>query len=232
MKRNRRRRNSRGEMVLKNVNGMHEDGEDGMKMIPETPDIEVARSPPTMEKWAGPDGPGDDGTPCQQPSKHKRAQGSKSEAGKIADTEKQEAVVRESQQAQEVPAKRRQRSLVPFQVTLDNRRRFETTMRRGYLKAAENNTPLPQWLQRYKATCLGLDFVRLRAELLAPERDQAKISRMLADLAGPKQQAANQESGAEVPEPGARGAEQEAEAAAQTTGEPRSPAKGPVGGEL
>lgn len=225
MKRNRRRRNSRGEMALKNVDGMLEGGEDGMKVVPATPDIEVARSPPTREEWAGPDGPGDDGTSCQQLSKHEWAQSSKSEAGKVADTEKHEAVIREPQQAQEVPAKRRQRNLVPFQVTLDNKRRLEAAMRRGLLKAAENNTHLPQWLQRNRAACLGDNFVRLRAELLAPERNQAKITRMLADLAGPNQQAANQESDAEVPEPGV-------EAAAQTTGETRLPPKDPVGDEL
>lgn len=78
----------------------------------------------------------------------------------------------------------------PSAETLLNRYRFDDGLRRGLLQAANNNSPLPEWLVRRKSyDRVGEFFVRLKAELVAPERrDQAKIKRMLDELRSSQQQ--------------------------------------------
>lgn len=232
MKRSRRMRTHRSEMDPNNIGGMHEDWEHDMSVIPETPDG-VARSPPTREGLAGTDGPRDDGIPREEPSKHRRAQGNKNEDVDAAGAKEHEAVVRKPQQAQAVPARRKQKTSLSFQATQRNKRNLEASVRRGIIRAAENNTALPQWLQRNKPGHMDDNLISLRAALLAPERDQARVTLMLADLAGPDEQAAGREGAAEVPEPGASGAGRESGAAAAWTTEgTRLPAKEPVGDRL
>lgn len=87
----------------------------------------------------------------------------------------------------------------PSAETLLNRYRFDEGLRRGLLQAANNNSPLPEWMLRRKSyDRVGDFFVRLKAELVAPERrDQAKIRRMLDELRSAQQQDANQHTGAE-----------------------------------
>lgn len=209
---------------------MQEDGGDDLNVIPETPDMEVARSPLIREEWAALDGPEDNGTPCEQPAKHMRTQGSKDEGG-VADAEQHEAIVRKLHQAPVVPTKRRQVSLISSQATLNNRRKIEAAMRRGLLKAAENETPLPKWLHQRKTAPLGDFFARLRAELLAPERDQARISHILSELSRLNQQDQDEEDDAEIPERVAMDGEQDVAAVTQII-EMHLPAKDPIGDEL
>lgn len=87
----------------------------------------------------------------------------------------------------------------PSAETLLNRHRFDDGLRRGLLQAANNNSPLPEWmLQRKSYDRVGDCFVRLKAELVAPERrDQAKIKRMLDELRSSQQQDANQHTSAD-----------------------------------
>lgn len=87
----------------------------------------------------------------------------------------------------------------PSAETLFNRYRFDEGLRRGLLQAANNNSPLPEWMLRRKSyDRVGEFFVRLKAELVAPERrDQAKIKRMLEELRSSQRQDANQHTGAE-----------------------------------
>lgn len=87
----------------------------------------------------------------------------------------------------------------PSAETLLNRYRFDDGLRRGLLQAANNNSPLPEWmLQRKSYDRVGDFFVRLKAELVAPERrDQAKIKRMLDELRSSQQQDANQHTSAD-----------------------------------
>lgn len=82
----------------------------------------------------------------------------------------------------------------PSAETLFNRHRFDEGLRRGLLQAAKNNSPLPEWMLRRKSyDRVGEFFVRLKAELVAPERrDQAKIKRMLDELRSSQQQGATQ----------------------------------------
>lgn len=72
----------------------------------------------------------------------------------------------------------------PSAETLLNRYKFDESLQRGLLQAAKNNSPLPEWLLRRNSfDRVGEFYVRLKAELVAPERrDQAKIKRMLAEL--------------------------------------------------
>ncbi|KUI60491.1 Histone-lysine N-methyltransferase EZH2 [Cytospora mali] len=111
-----------------------------------------------------------------------------------------DAVVRKSQRAEAKLAKRKKQTPQNAEQTLKNRRRFDATMRRCLLSAAGNKSPLPQWLRQHKAERLGDFFVRLRAELMAPERDQVAISRMLAELAEPYQNSTEQDDGADLKE--------------------------------
>lgn len=87
----------------------------------------------------------------------------------------------------------------PSAETLFNRYRFDEGLRRGLLQAANNNSPLPGWMLRRKSyDRVGEFFVRLKAELVAPERrDQARIKRMLEELRSSQRQDANQHTGAE-----------------------------------
>lgn len=219
-------------MALNNTSGIQNDGKDDMREIPGTPNMETARSPPTNEERAGIHGPIDQGIPNEQPARHARAQDSEEENEEVADAQDDEAIVHEPQQAKVSPVKRENKISLPLQQTTENRRRFEATMRRGLLSAAENNTPLPQWLRRHGASRLGNAFVRLRAELLAPERDQARIARMLAGAAEPNQQDANQDEGADGPEAAAEDGGEDVKAAVRSTGEKHLPARDHVGDEL
>lgn len=83
-------------------------------------------------------------------------------------------------------------------------KRFDEVLRRGLLQAANNNSPLPEWMLRRKSyERAGKFYVRLRAELVAPERrDQAKIKRMLDEVHSSQQQGANQYDGADDTMPG------------------------------
>jgi hypothetical protein len=75
-------------------------------------------------------------------------------------------------------------TLAPSAETLLTRQKFEESLRRGLLQSAANNTALPGWLLKRKSyDRVGEFYVRLKAELVAPEqRDHAKIKRMLAEL--------------------------------------------------
>lgn len=92
----------------------------------------------------------------------------------------------------------------PSAETLLNRYHFDEGLRRGLLLAANNNSPLPEWLLRRKSyDRAGEFYVRLRAELVDPgKRDQAKIKRMLEELRSSQQQDANQRDGADDAMPG------------------------------
>ena len=81
--------------------------------------------------------------------------------------------------------------------TLLNRYKFDEGLRRGLLQAAKNNSPLPEWLLRRKSfDRAGEFYVRLKAELVAPERrDQAEIKRMMAELCSSQPQDTNQQDG-------------------------------------
>lgn len=234
MKRNRRRRNSRGELASSNTGGMQQEGNDNMK-IPETPGIDIIRSPPISQEQAGLDGSDDHDdhvTSCEQLTRHAHAQ-SEGENEEVADAQEGGTAARKPRRTKASLAKRKKKSPVPLQQTLENRRKFEATFRRGLLSAAENNTPLPQWMRRQGAGRLGDVFVRLRTELLAPGRDQAKIAQLLAGLAGPSQQGANRDEGADGPGPGAKDGGEAAEATVGFTGEEaRLPARDHVGDEL
>ncbi|ROV99244.1 hypothetical protein VSDG_04012 [Cytospora chrysosperma] len=158
---------------------------------------------------------------------------SQRENEEVADAQEGGTAARKPRRTKASLAKRKKKSPVPLQQTLENRRKFEATFRRGLLSAAENNTPLPQWMRRQGAGRLGDVFVRLRTELLAPGRDQAKIAQLLAGLAGPSQQGANQDEGADGPGPGAKDGGEAAEATVGFTGEEaRLPARDHVGDEL
>lgn len=219
-------------MASSNTGGMQEEGNVNMREIPETPDIDMARSPPTIEEQAGLDGSDDHVISCEQPARHAHAQDSEEENEQVADAQ-DETAARKPRRARVSPAKRKKKSPVPLQQTLENRRKFEATFKRGLLSAAENNTPLPQWMRRQGAGRLGDVFVRLRIELLAPGRDQAKIAQLLAGLAGPSQQDADQDEGADGPGPGAKDWGEAAEATVGFTGEEgRLPARDHVGDEL
>lgn len=128
--------------------------------------------------------------------------------------------------------KKTKKNAQPSEETLENRRRFAATMRRCLLLAAEKNTPLPQWLHRHKADRLGDFFVRLRMELLAPVRDQARVSQMLAEL-GPDRQDANQDGNANLMElVGDRRERDNVEIPVQATQEQCLPASDAVGDGL
>lgn len=92
----------------------------------------------------------------------------------------------------------------PSAETLLNRQTFDAGLRRGLLQAATSNLPLPAWLLHRKSyDRVGEFYVRLKAELVAPERrDHAKIKRMLAELHSSQQQDAKQLGGPDdtVPE--------------------------------
>ncbi|KAL1882282.1 hypothetical protein Daus18300_000768 [Diaporthe australafricana] len=60
--------------------------------------------------------------------------------------------------------------------------KYHETLRRGLLKAAENGTAISNWIKKPKPSSLGDFWARLRAELVAAERDQPKIKRMLDDF--------------------------------------------------
>lgn len=92
----------------------------------------------------------------------------------------------------------------PSAETLLNRHHFDEGLRRGLLQAAKNNSPLPEWLLRRKSYDRAGDFyVRLKAELVAPERrDQAKIKHMLEELGSSQHQDASQHDGADGTMPG------------------------------
>lgn len=81
----------------------------------------------------------------------------------------------------------------PSTETLVNRHKYDEGLRRGLLQAARSNEPLPEWLLRRKSyDRAGEFYVRLKAELVAPEeRDQAKITRLLAELPSSQQQGTN-----------------------------------------
>ena len=110
-------------------------------------------------------------------------------------------VVRKSQKADETLDQQTGKNVQPSKQTLVNRRRFEASMRRGYLLSAENKSPLPQWLQRAQAERLGDFFARLKVELLAPERDQARISRLLSEYEDSSKDHTNRDDGASLKEP-------------------------------
>lgn len=193
----------------------------------------MVRSPPISEEQAGLDGSDDHVTSCEQLTRHAHAQDSGEENEEVADAQEDGTAARKPRRAKVSPAKRKKKSPVPLQQTLENRRKFEATFRRGLLSAAENNTPLPQWMRRQGAGRLGDVFVRLRTELLAPARDQAKIAQLLAGLAGPNQQDVNQDEGADGPGPGAKVTREAAEATVGSTEEERRlPARDHVGDEL
>lgn len=92
----------------------------------------------------------------------------------------------------------------PSAETLLSRQKFDEGLRRGLLQAATNNSPLPDWLlQRKSYDRAGEFYVRLKAELVAPEqRDPAKIKRMLAELHSSQQQDAKLHDEADDTMPG------------------------------
>lgn len=92
----------------------------------------------------------------------------------------------------------------PSAETLLNRHKFDAGLRRGLLQAATNNSPLPEWLLRRKSyDRAGEFFVRLKAELVTPERrSHAKIKSMLAEHHSSQQRDAKQHDGADDKMPG------------------------------
>lgn len=92
----------------------------------------------------------------------------------------------------------------PSAETLLNRDKFDAGLRRGLLQAAANNSPLSKWLlDRKSYDRVGEFFVRLKAELVSPERrNHAKIKDMLAEHHSSQQRDAKQHDGADDIMPG------------------------------
>lgn len=92
----------------------------------------------------------------------------------------------------------------PSAETLLNRNLYDESLRRGLLQAANNNSPLPEWLLRRRTyDRAGEFYVGLKAQLVSPERrDQTKIKRMLEELRSSQHQDASQPDGADDAMPG------------------------------